>query len=139
MRVLLFGRPCSPPPGPHLGARGCDQEFRASRGPLWAAHPIQKGPPGRPFGRPEVAPEGLEAILEMLKKRWFLYCFEPLDRSSGGQGSKKGPKWENRRHITSRHQRRNRNKKVRARQKTNKKATRPKRKPKRRSKSYGTD
>ena len=133
MRVLLFGRPCSPPPGPHLGAQGvrsgisglpraplgrapkrfvvrealfttpwtpsgrpggCDQEFRASRGPPWAVHPIQKGPPGRPSARPEVAPEGLGAIFELLKKRWFLCYFEPSDRSSGVKGAKKRAKME---------------------------------------------
>ena len=61
--------PVHPSLDPIWAPKGCDQEFRASRGPLWAVHPIQKGPPGRPFGRPEVAPEGLGAILEMLKKR----------------------------------------------------------------------
>ena len=84
----------TPPLGPIWAPKGCDQEFRASRGPLWAVHPIQKGPPGRPFGRPEVAPEGLGAIFEMLKKRLFLYCFEPLDRSSGVKGAKKKAKME---------------------------------------------
>ena len=74
--------------------RGCDQEFRASRGPPWAVHPIQKGPPGRPSARPEVAPEGLGAIFELLKKRWFLCYFEPSDRSSGVKGAKKRAKME---------------------------------------------
>ena len=96
------GGPVHPPLDPIWAPRGCDQEFRASRGPPWAMHPIQKGPPGRPFGRPEVAPEGLGAIFEMLKKRWFLYCFEPLDRSSGVKGGKKEQKWETRTHLASR-------------------------------------
>ena len=97
--------PVHPPLDPIWAPKGCDQEFRASRGPLWAVHPIQKGPPGRPFGRPEVAPEGLGAILEMLKKRWFLYCFEPLDRSSGVKGAKKEQKWETTTHLANRRRR----------------------------------
>ena len=69
--------------------RGSDQIFRASREAPWAVHPIQNGPPGRPSARPEVAPESLGAIFEMLKKRWFLLCFELLDRSRGVKGVKK--------------------------------------------------
>ena len=85
--------------------RECNQEFRASRGPPWAVHPIQKGPPGRPSARPEVAPEGLGAIFELLKKRSF-YSVLSLSRgkrkkmqSFGGSmwrsvwGSFSGPFW----------------------------------------------
>ena len=82
------------PLDPIWAPRECDQEFRASRGPPWAVHPIQKGPPGRPSARPEVAPEGLGAIFELLKKRWFLCYFEPSDRSSGVKGAKKRAKME---------------------------------------------
>ena len=94
--------PVHPSLDPIWAPKGCDQEFRASRGPLWAVHPIQKGPPGRPFGRPEVAPEGLGAIFEMLKKLRFLYCFEPLDRSFGVKGAQKEEKWETRTHLANR-------------------------------------
>ena len=139
MRILLFQRPCSPPLGPIWAPKGFDQEFRASRGPLWAVHPIQMGAPGRPFGRPEVAPEGLGAIFEMLRKRWFLFCFEPLDRSSGIKRAKKKQKWETRTHLASRRPGSNRNRKVRARENVKKEAKRPKRKQKRVSKSYNSD
>ena len=88
------GSPVHRPLDPIWAPRECDQEFRASRGPPWAVHPIQKGPPGRPSARPEVAPEGLGAIFELLKKRWFLCYFEPSDRSSGVKGAKKRAKME---------------------------------------------
>ena len=86
------GGPVHPPLDPIWAPRGCDQKFRGPRGALLGRAQKPKAPPGGAFGRPEVAPEGLGAILEMLKKRLFLYCFEPLDRSSGAQGAKKGPK-----------------------------------------------
>ena len=69
--------------------RECNQEFWASRGPPWAVHPIQKDSPVRPSARPEVAPEGLGAIFELLKNRWFLCYFEPSERSSGVKGARK--------------------------------------------------
>ena len=50
------------------------------------------GPRGGALGRPEIASEALEAILEMLKKRWFLYCFEPLGPSNGAKGGEKEAK-----------------------------------------------
>ena len=56
--------PVRPPLDPIWAPKGCDQEFRTSRGPPWAVHPVQKGPLGRPFGRPEVAPEGLGAVFK---------------------------------------------------------------------------
>ena len=81
--------------------RGSDQEFRTSRGAPWAVHPIQNGTPGRPSAQPEDAPERLGAIFEMLKKRWFLQCFEPLDRSSGVKGAKKRAKMEDHETLAS--------------------------------------
>ena len=86
------GGPVHPPLDPIWAPRGCDQKFRGPREPPLGRAQKPKAPPGGAFGRPEVAPEGLGAIFEMLKKRLFLYCFEPLDRSSGAQGAKKGPK-----------------------------------------------
>ena len=62
--------------------------LRSPFGPLSKKY----GAPGGALGRPEVASEALKAILKMLKKRWFLYCFEPLGLSSGAQGSEKGSK-----------------------------------------------
>ena len=44
--ILLFGRPCSPPPGPHLGAQGVRSGISGlPRAPLGRA-PNPKGPPG---------------------------------------------------------------------------------------------
>ena len=63
------------------------------KAPLGRA-PNQKGSPVRPSARPEVAPEGLGAIFELLKKRRFLCYFEPSDRSSGVRGAQKREKME---------------------------------------------
>ena len=82
--------PVQPPLGPIWAPKGCDQEFRASRGPLWAVHPVQKGPPGRPFGRPEVAPESLGAIFGMLTKTSVFYTvLSPWIAPVASRGPKK--------------------------------------------------
>ena len=139
MCVLLIQRPCSPHLGPIWAPRGCDQEFRGLRAPPLGRAQKPKGAPGGAFGRPEVAPEGLGAIFKMIKNHWFLYCFEPLDRSSSVKGAKKEQKWETRTHLASRRPGSNRNRKVRARENVKKGAKRLKRKQKRVSKSYGSD
>ena len=53
-----------------------DQEFRSPPRPPLGRAQKPKGGQGA-FGRPKVAPEGLGAILKMLRNHWFLYCFEP--------------------------------------------------------------
>ena len=82
--------------------RGCDQEFRASRGPPWAVHPIQKGPPGRPSARREVVPEGLGAIFELLKNVGFYAILSPRIAPVASRGPKKEQKWKTRTHLAGR-------------------------------------
>ena len=95
--------PVHPPLDPIWAPKRCDQEFRGPRGPPLGRAPKQKGAPGGAFGRPEVAPEGLGAIFKMLKNHLFLYCFEPLVRSSGAKGAQKEPKRGTRTYLTSKH------------------------------------
>ena len=75
------------------GARGaCSEILGAPEPPFEPLSQKYGAQGGGALGRPEIASEALEAILENVKKRLFFYCFEPLGPSNGAKGGEKEAK-----------------------------------------------
>ena len=80
------------PGGSQGGARGACSEILGAPEPLLEPLSKKHGAQGGPLGGPRSRRRPSKRFWKMLKKRWFLYCFQPLGPSNGAKGGEKGAK-----------------------------------------------